>query len=105
VHIEQSPFKVPDAFKAAGGEWPQRAQNAQAALVALGDDAPTRNYWAQVARDNAAVETTLVGLGEDKSARLMNHAYVLTMVNAHVILDFPLLAVPPQGRFVDLLDY
>jgi predicted acylesterase/phospholipase RssA len=103
VHIEQSPFRAPDAFKDAAETWPRRARHAHEALAALGDVDATRAHWRQVAQENSRVSTTLFGLGEDRSARLLHHAYVLAMVNLHVILGYPLLAVPGPERFTALL--
>lgn len=108
VHIPQSPFDVPERFSRADGHWPERAERARAALACLGEGgAPpdeARAHWRQVACENAAVKTTLVALGRPVSARLLHHAYVLAMVNLHVILGYPLLAVPGRERFDALLE-
>jgi predicted acylesterase/phospholipase RssA len=101
VHIAQSPFDVPDAFKDKTALWPGRAERARAALAALGDDDSARAEWEQVAKDNAAVKTTLVGLSPEVCARLLHHAHVLATVNLHVILDYPLVApLPNRGVFL-----
>jgi hypothetical protein len=36
------------------------------------------------------------------AARLLRHAYALTMANAHVLLGYPLLAIPEPSSFVEL---
>ena len=101
VHIPQSPFRAPDAFADAESPWPDRRTRAHAALALLGDDQATRSYWAEIARENAAVKTTLVGFSPEVCARLLRHAYVLAMVNLHVILDYPLLpAIPTEPDFL-----
>ena len=96
VHIPQSPFKAPDAFKDAGALWPDRRERAQAALAWLGDDEGTRKRWEAVAKRSAAVKTTLVGFAPEVCAELLHHAYVLSMVNLHVILGYPLLEDAPD---------
>jgi predicted acylesterase/phospholipase RssA len=104
VHIPQSPFRAPDAFADAGGLWPQRQARAHAALARLGDDPATRSEWVEIARQNAAVKTTLFGLRPEISARLLRHAYVLAMVNLHVILGYPLRAdMPGQDEFLAMV--
>jgi predicted acylesterase/phospholipase RssA len=104
VHIPQSPFKAPDAFKDADAIWPERAKRARGALAHLEQSGHDPDSWSTVAEANAAVKTTLSGLGTDVSARLLHHAYVLAMVNLHVILGYPLLDVPDRQRFVSLLE-
>ena len=97
VHISQSPFRVPRAFHGRGGE---RAERAEAALEALLSGAPdAEERWAEDAKANAAVATTLVPFDAATSARLLHHAYVLAMVNLHVILGHPLLDLPDRSRF------
>lgn len=107
VHIEQSPFRLPDAF-AGDAAWPERAQRAVAARDLLldgeADPAAARARWVKVAEENAAVPTTLLGFDKEKTARLLHHAYVLAMVNLHVVLGHPLLELPTRDRFRALLD-
>jgi predicted acylesterase/phospholipase RssA len=108
VHIEQSPFKVPDVFAEAGDRWPERAARAARAqellLEGRPDEPAAREAWAEVAQQNADVPTTLVGFDAERTARLLHHAYVLAMVNLHVILGYPLLELPTRDRFSALLD-
>lgn len=99
VDISQSPFDVPDAF-VGRTEWPDRVPRAQAAIAALGK---TRTEWAVASRANASVGTVLWRIDADVSARLLHHAYVLAMINLHVVLGYPLLAVPSRGQMADLL--
>jgi len=90
VQISQSPFGVADAFASGAGPVAERAQ----AVIALLGRA-NRDKWAQIARDNAKVATSLNKMGIDVSARLMYQGYVVTMCNLHVIFgpEFPLLDV------------
>jgi predicted acylesterase/phospholipase RssA len=103
VHISQSPFAVPTDYADAVERWPERASRARQALELLNDDVESASAWAKVTELNAAVPTTLLGLGADVTARLLHHAYVLAMVNLHVLLDFPLLELPTRERFASLL--
>jgi hypothetical protein len=98
VHIPQSPFLVPGAFAKSSGAAAGRAKAALAALTKSGGGEAERR-WAGIARDNEKVATTLVSLDVATASRLLHHAYVLAMVNLHVILGYPLLAMPDPGRF------
>lgn len=105
VHIPQSPFTVPDHFAGEETAWPERSARAKAVVEKLrGDDEEaTRRAWRQTAKDNAAVKTTLVAFSPEVCARLLYHAYVLAMINLHVILDFPMLGIPEAKRFADIV--
>jgi len=107
VHIVQSPYVVPNFFVGGGGPSPapERAARAKAAIELLrSGPGPDEDEWKTIAAANAHVPTTLVGLEKDITARLLYHAYVLAMVNLHVLLDYPLLQLPPRSRFEQLLD-
>jgi predicted acylesterase/phospholipase RssA len=98
VHIPQSPYVVPNAFSDDAD--PARAARAEAALALLGDNEAA---WQEIADANSRVGTVLSSLGVEKSARLVRHAYVLAMVNLHVILGYPLLDLPDEARFTTLV--
>jgi predicted acylesterase/phospholipase RssA len=105
VHIVQSPHDVPNAFQEEhnASRWPDRAERGKAALAALDGGPFDEAAWEQIAKDNAAVATTLVAFDKKVTAQLLHHAYVLTMVNLHVILGYPLLLpMPSAGRFQEL---
>jgi predicted acylesterase/phospholipase RssA len=96
VHIAQSPFEVPDAFRQAGARWPERSERAREALDWLGDTEQNRTAWAATAAASRSVPTVLRRLGPEQTARLLRHAYVLAACNLHVLLDgFPLPPAPP----------
>jgi hypothetical protein len=85
VYISQSPYRVPDQL--LGTPAGERAQKAIARLDALG---VSRDEWKRLARTSEGVKTTLAALGDDESALLIWHAYVLAAVNLHVLLGFPI---------------
>jgi len=49
------------------------------------------------------VKTTLSKIEPARAASLIRHAYVLTMVNSHVLLNYPLLPIPDPDRFAWLV--
>lgn len=98
IQIDRSPFDVPNAFKGGSDDYAQRSN---AALAQLASEDPVA--WTKIASANSSVKTTLSKVGEEAGARLMRHAYVLTMINAHVLLDYPLQPIPPLDDFVSLI--
>lgn len=98
VQITQSPFHVAGRY-AEGPQDDDAKLRAAAVLAALGD---TKNEWASVAAANRAVKTTLSKVGPEVAVRLVRHGYVLAMANLHVLLDYPLLPIPPAARFEEL---
>ena len=84
VHIAQSPFNVPRAFmKGTDEAQRRRAREALDFLDRLGAD-PER--WAHQASRDAGVRTTLAALTPAVAVDLLEHAYLLTRVNAYVVL-------------------
>jgi predicted acylesterase/phospholipase RssA len=98
IQIDRSPFELPDAFKDGTDELGERAR---AAIERLGE--ATRKDWADQTRANTDWATTLSKIPSERAASLVRHAYVLTMVNSHVLLDYPLLAIPDDAQFQDLV--
>jgi predicted acylesterase/phospholipase RssA len=99
VHIEQSPYKVPQAYE-NDKENTTRANRARAALFALDSK---EEEWKTIADKNSRVGTVLTSLGVEVSARLLHHAYVLAMINLHVLLNYPLLTIPDRAQFAKLV--
>lgn len=103
VQIAQSPFVVPEKFAKAPGAVGARANEVLEFLTG----GPGRDAWAKIADDNAAVGTSLSKFGTNVTARLLYHAYVVTMCNLHVLFgnDFPLFASElSEDRFRKLID-
>ena len=100
VMINRSPYWTAGYFSEQTEAWPERAKRAARVLEVLGDE--NRETWEHLARENTRVNTTLSRLGGEVTARLLRHGYVSAMANLHVILGFPLLAVPSNDRFKQL---
>lgn len=97
ITLEQTPFQVASYFaEATDDSLSNRTSRARAALAALGE---TQETWETVVQANCAVPTTFRSLGTDVVARLLYHAYVTAMMNLHVILEYPLLAIPEMDDF------
>jgi predicted acylesterase/phospholipase RssA len=96
VHIAQSPFRVPQLIVESLPPADERVARARAVLAALGT---SEARWREVVTTTRGVKTTLSKLGEESSARLVEHGYVLALANLHVHLGYPLLEVPAPERF------
>jgi predicted acylesterase/phospholipase RssA len=97
VQVSQSPFDTPASFaRTSSGDPP--ALRARAVLAALGD---TEREWQGITEANSGVKTTLSRIPADTAERLLRHGYVLAMANLHVLLEYPLLEIPPVDRFAD----
>ena len=99
IQIDRSPFTVVDAFRR--GRPDDFSRRAAAALDLLGEE--NRDFWSTEAAANRAVKTTLSRIDFERAQSLIRHAYVLAMVNTHVLLDYPLFDVPDSGRFAELV--
>ena len=89
-----------------GRRWPESSDNwlhhrllrlPRSVLRHFSED--ERAAWKQVSSKNSEVATTLTALGPDKSASLLRHGYCVAMANLHVILGYPLLAIPALEQF------
>jgi hypothetical protein len=94
VQIDRSPFELPDAFEQGTDDLADRAREA---IERLGES--TRAQWDADVQANRHVKTALSTIEPARAAALLRHSYVLTMVNAHVLLNYPLLDVPDESKF------
>ena len=99
VHIPQSPYTVPKRILQRG--LADQKVRAEAVITMIPGSEAT---WADIAKENTGVSTTLGKLGPDVVARLLQHAYILAMVNAHVVLGYPLLAFPSLEEMREYID-
>lgn len=99
VQIDRTPYDLPEDFVGSDAIG-LRARAVIDALDATGID---RAWWAAEAEANGAVRTALSKVPTARAASLILQAYVLTMANAHVLLDLPLLPVPTLDDMVELV--
>jgi hypothetical protein len=97
VQIDRSPTALPHSFANGTDAFAERARAALAAVAFRSDQ-----EWQADADADRAVKTQLSKIKPDVAARLMRHAYALTMANTHVLLGYPLLTVPEPASFVEL---
>ncbi len=97
VQIDRSPTALPHGFANGNDEYALRARAALATLAYRSEQ-----EWQADADANKALATQLSKIKPDVAARLMRHAYALTMVNAHVLLGYPLSTIPEPASFMEL---
>lgn len=95
VQVSQSPFDVASAFARSSSGDPV-ALRARRVLEQLGD---TEREWGEIVAVTSGVKTTLSKIPAEAAERLLRHGYVLAMANLHVLLEYPLLEIPPVDRF------
>ena len=102
IQIDRSPFALPGRFVGVEDEFKARAE---AAINILNQGTPgdARSYWTTEAEANRTVKTTLSRIDPARAESLIRHAYVLTMVNSHVLLNYPLHPIPAPDRFAALV--
>jgi predicted acylesterase/phospholipase RssA len=104
VHIPQSPFDIPSDVvrrNEQGGSRPDRPARARGVLAALAAEDQAR--WEQIALADASIKTSLSRVGPERAAQLLRHGYLLAMANLHVLLNYPLVGVPPPAWFAGLV--
>jgi predicted acylesterase/phospholipase RssA len=99
ITIEQTPHRVAEDIRRLGRDGAVPAEVAERAEDVLQKtDLGTEEEWRKLAERNSRVSTTFRSLGESVACDLIRHAYVVAMCNLHVILTYPLLAVPTQEQ-------
>ncbi|CDO08883.1 hypothetical protein C1S82_14860 [Mycolicibacterium cosmeticum] len=94
IQISQSPFSIPDAYVSGSDSLAARAREAIAALGGL-----DRQFWEAEADRNRRVKTTLSRVAPRRAESLIRHGYILSMVNCHVLLGYPLVGIPAIDQF------
>ena len=96
VGINQSPYRIASIFV----DHPTRGARAQAVIDML-DQAPTTEAeWKEITKASDTMSTNLSRIDAGAAADLVWHAYVVTMCNLHVILDYPIGGgIPARDRF------
>ena len=101
VQIADNPYTLARRWLPQDGREPDAASRRAVAAVAFLDAyGITDDEWDAIAKRSAGVPTTLKPLGAPVCAELLEHAYVLTLVNAHVVLGFgDLDKIAARNRF------
>ena len=103
AQITASPFDVTEQFGPKPGWTPdERSARAVAAREFLLASGYTENEWEALARETSGVATTLAPLGGTITAKLLEHGYVLTMINLFVIHGLGELVPIDRARFTRL---
>lgn len=98
VQIDRTPYELPRSL-VGGGDAAARRARAALDLLTSGEEPD----WKADVEANRSVKAALARIPADRAARLLRHAYVLTMVNMHVLRDYPLLPVPSVADFEKLV--
>jgi predicted acylesterase/phospholipase RssA len=98
IQIDRTPYELPRTFVRGTDDLARRAR---AVLDLLTPDEEAA--WVADAAANQGVKTALSKIPADRAARLLRHAYVLTMVNMHVLRDYPLLPIPTVAELEKLV--
>ena len=100
AQITDSPYRIPKAFcSAKTGHSDAMARRADAALAFLADQGYTEVDWDALVGRTSGAATTLARLGTATTAELLEHGYVLTMVNLYVLDDTCPLRPIDRDRF------
>lgn len=101
VQITDSPYNYPRAFSSGqpGSGDPGRAERAREALAFLHEHSHGEERWEEIVRGTSGVKTTLARLGVDCTAELLEHGYMLTMVNLYVVSGRGSLRQVDTARF------
>jgi predicted acylesterase/phospholipase RssA len=104
VQISASPFDTPARFAGSPGQRPDEfSKRAETAEKFLLDSGYSSDWWDATVKETSGTKTTLAKLGVERTAKLLEHAYVLTRVNLYVILGVGDLDTPvDRERFTRL---
>lgn len=87
VQIKDSPYRLAEIFSPKPGWTPdEKSRCAEAAIAFLDRYGVSPAEWNTIAEQSSSVATTLKPLGTEVCASLLEHGYMLTTANIHVIL-------------------
>jgi predicted acylesterase/phospholipase RssA len=98
VQIDRSPLALPRQFDRGGDDTSTRRARAAIEHLAVVPEAE----WQQDALASRSVKTALSKIPPPVTARLLRHAYALTMANAHVLLGYELRPIPALAELEEL---
>jgi len=103
AQITASPYGITDQFgNRPADRVDDRCRRADEARIFLDQQGYTPDMWSDVARRTSGVPTTLAPLGRETTAALLEHGYVLTMVNMYVMHGLGELRPIDRSRFTRL---
>ena len=103
VQVSASPYDVAEQFGTRSGWAPDdRSRRADEVRAFLDGQGYTQAEWTSTVRKTSGVPTTLAPLGRDITAALLEHGYVLTMVNMYVLHGLGELRAIDRTRFARL---
>lgn len=99
VQIDRSPLALPRQFARGDDEYARRAKAVLEHLTVVPDA-----EWETDAKASRSVKTALSKIPADTTARMLRHAYALTMANAHVLLGYELRPIPTLAEMKALTE-
>jgi hypothetical protein len=103
AQISASPYEITEQFGTRPNWTPddrsRRADEARRYLDGLGY---TPDWWKTLVRTTSGVPTTLARLGRDTTAALLEHGYMLTLINLYVLHGLGELSPVDRPRFARL---
>ncbi len=103
AQVSASPYDVAEQFGTRPGwQVDARSQRADEVRQFLDGQGYTPAQWASIVRKTSGVPTTLAPLGRDTTAALLEHGYVLAMVNMYVLHGLGELRAIDRTRFARL---
>jgi len=104
AQITASPYEITGQFGSRpDGRVDDRCRRADEARCFLDQQGYTADAWIDVARKTSGVPTTLAPLGRETTAILLEHGYVLTLVNMYVMHGLGQLRPIDRARFARLV--
>jgi len=104
AQITASPYEITEQFgNRSDDRADERSRRADEARHFLDQQGYTTDMWTAVVRKTSGVPTTLAPLGRDTTAALLEHGYVLTLVNTYVMHGLGALRPIDRARFIRLV--
>jgi len=104
AQITASPYEITEQFRCRPDHCPDdRSRRADEARCFLDQQGYTPDAWATTVRKTSGVPTTLAPLGRETTAAILEHGYVLTMVNMYVMHGLGELRPIDRTRFARLV--
>ena len=99
AQVSASPYDIVDQFGSRPGWIDERSRRADEVRAFLDGQGYSAAEWASLVRTTSGVPTTLAPLGRGTTAALLEHGYVLTLVNLYVLHGLGELRPIDRSRF------